>query len=65
MINVLFAAKPDRWVDYETPLKDALKTVGITANVQTEFAPEEVDYIVYAPNSAVRILHLTPVAKRC
>lgn len=54
MINVLFAAKPERWVEYETPLKTAFKAAGVDANVQTEFAPEEVDYIVYAPNSAVQ-----------
>jgi glyoxylate/hydroxypyruvate reductase A len=54
MINVFFAAKPERWMEYENPLKDALNAAGVTANVQTKFAPEEVDYIVYAPNSAVQ-----------
>ncbi len=54
MINVFFAAKPERWVEYETALKDALKAAGLTANLRTDFAPEEVDYIVYAPNSAVQ-----------
>lgn len=54
MINVFFAAKPERWMEYEKPLKDALNAAGVTANVQTQFAPEEVDYIVYAPNSAVQ-----------
>lgn len=54
MINVLFAAKPERWVEYEAPQKDALKAAGVDANLQTDFAPEEVDYIVYAPNSAVQ-----------
>jgi glyoxylate/hydroxypyruvate reductase A len=41
-------------MEYENPLKDALNAAGVTANVQTKFAPEEVDYIVYAPNSAVQ-----------
>ncbi|MFY0661956.1 MAG: glyoxylate/hydroxypyruvate reductase A [Shimia sp.] len=54
MINVLFAAKPERWVEYETPLKDALKNAGLNANLQTDFVPEDVDYIVYAPNSTVQ-----------
>ncbi|MBO6896082.1 MAG: glyoxylate/hydroxypyruvate reductase A [Shimia sp.] len=54
MINVLFAAKPERWAEYEAPLKNAFKAAELDANVQTQFAPEDVDYIVYAPNSAVQ-----------
>ncbi len=54
MINVLFAAKPERWVEYEIPLKNAFKAANLDAIVQTQFAPEEVDYIVYAPNSTVQ-----------
>ncbi len=61
MINVLFAAKPERWVEYETPLKDAFKAAGLDANLKTDFAPEEVDYIVYAPNSAVQ--NFTPYTR--
>ncbi|MBE1291545.1 MAG: glyoxylate/hydroxypyruvate reductase A [Rhodobacteraceae bacterium] len=54
MINVLFAAKPERWAEYEAPLNEAFKAAELDANVQTQFAPEDVDYIVYAPNSAVQ-----------
>ncbi len=54
MINVLFAAKPERWAEYEIPLDNAFKAAELDANVQTQFAPDEVDYIVYAPNSAVQ-----------
>jgi glyoxylate/hydroxypyruvate reductase A len=54
MINVLFAAKPERWAEYEAPLKNAFKATELVANVQTQFAPEDVDYIVYAPNSEVQ-----------
>lgn len=54
MINVLFAAKPERWTEYEGPLSAALTTAGIEANLTTECPPEEVDYIVYAPNSTVQ-----------
>ena len=54
MINVLFAATQERWSEYESPLKDALKAAGVTADLQTRFAPVEVDYIVYAPNSPVQ-----------
>jgi glyoxylate/hydroxypyruvate reductase A len=51
MINVLFAARPERWTTYEQPLRDALVKAGVEANLAVELPPEEVDYIVYAPNS--------------
>ncbi|MBO9406289.1 glyoxylate/hydroxypyruvate reductase A [Shimia sp. R9_1] len=54
MINVLFAAKADRWAAYEPHLKSGLAAAGLTADLRTEFPPEEVDYIIYAPNSAVQ-----------
>ena len=53
-VNILFAAKPDSWAAYETPLKTALHEVGVTADLRRDFAPAEVDYIVYAPNSTVQ-----------
>jgi glyoxylate/hydroxypyruvate reductase len=51
MINVLFAARPERWTTYEQPLRDALVKAGLEANLAIDLPPEEVDYIVYAPNS--------------
>ncbi len=51
MINVLFAARPERWKTYEAPLRHALAEAGIKAHLAQDIAPEEVDYIVYAPNS--------------
>jgi glyoxylate/hydroxypyruvate reductase A len=51
MINVLFAAHPERWVTYEQPLRDALDAAGINAHLAQDIAPADVDYIVYAPNS--------------
>jgi len=53
-VNVLFAAKAERWATYETPLNDALSARGIDSHLCTEFPPEDVDYIVYAPNSDVQ-----------
>ena len=53
-VNILFAAKPDSWAAYETPLTTALQEAGVSANLQRDFAPAEVDYIVYAPNSTVQ-----------
>ena len=50
-LNVLFAARPERWVIYERPLRDALERAGIEANLSTDIPPQDVDYIIYAPNS--------------
>ncbi|GAA6179671.1 glyoxylate/hydroxypyruvate reductase A [Shimia sp. NS0008-38b] len=54
MINILFAATEERWADYEAPLKRALTDAGLAANLRQDFPPEDVDYIVYAPNSTVQ-----------
>ena len=51
MINVLFAAKPECWPTYEAPLRAALAKEGIKAHLAQDIAPDQVDYIVYAPNS--------------
>lgn len=51
MINVLFAARPERWTTYEAPLRSALDAAGIEAHLAQDIAPDQVDYIVYAPNS--------------
>lgn len=53
-VNVLFAARPDHWRTYETPLKQALAEAGVEADVTTSAPPDTVDYIVYAPNSEVQ-----------
>lgn len=54
MVNVLFAAQAERWSEYEGPLKTALDEAGIDARLATEMPPEDVDYIVYAPNSDLK-----------
>lgn len=53
-INVLFAAKSERWETYEQPLRKALADAGLDARLSTDIPPAEVDYIVYAPNSALQ-----------
>lgn len=50
-LNILFAARPERWETYEAPLRNALKKAGIDASLGMDMPPAEVDYIVYAPNS--------------
>ncbi len=53
-LNILFAARPERWAIYEPPLRAALDAAGIKAHLATEIAPAKVDYIVYAPNSPLQ-----------
>ena len=53
-VNILFAASSQRWEEYEAPLRRALDPLGLDYVLATDLPPEEVDYIVYAPNSAVQ-----------
>ncbi|WP_297768178.1 glyoxylate/hydroxypyruvate reductase A [uncultured Roseovarius sp.] len=53
-VNVLFAARAEQWQAYEAPLKSALRDAGLDVTLATDLPPEEVDYIVYAPNSPVQ-----------
>ncbi len=53
-INVLFAARPERWDMYRGPLSDAFAEAGLDVTLAQEIAPGEVDYIVYAPNGPVQ-----------
>jgi glyoxylate/hydroxypyruvate reductase A len=54
MLNILFAARPERWATYEIPLRNALKAAGVEAHLAQDIPPAEVDYIVYAPNSTLQ-----------
>jgi glyoxylate/hydroxypyruvate reductase len=54
MINVLFAARPERWSQYRDTLMDAFAKKGLDVDLRQDFPPGEVDYIVYAPNSALQ-----------
>ena len=54
MPNVLFAATDARWVQYEAPLRTAFAEAGVDVDLRLDFPPEQVDYIVYAPNSPVQ-----------
>lgn len=57
-VNVLFAAKPSNWVAQEEPLKDAFKTAGLDIHLAAfqdgTMAPEDVDYMIWSPASAVQ-----------
>ena len=54
MVNLLFAARNDRWPEYEEPLREALEAAGISARLSQDLPPAEVDYVIYAPNSEVQ-----------
>ena len=55
MINILFAARPASWARYEAPLRKALGAAGLEDfNLSTDIAPQDVDYIVLAPNGPVQ-----------
>jgi glyoxylate/hydroxypyruvate reductase len=53
-INILFAAAEERWEDYKEPLTRELDARGLDYDLGLAFAPEDVDYIVYAPNSSLK-----------
>lgn len=52
--NILFAGGDARWRVYEAPLRRALDSNGVEAHLATDIPADEVDYIVYTPDSAVR-----------
>ncbi|THD76353.1 glyoxylate/hydroxypyruvate reductase A [Thalassobius vesicularis] len=54
MINVLFAGHPTRWPEYQIPLRDAFAKAGLSVDLRTDHAADQVDYIVYAPNSPLQ-----------
>ncbi|MCT4578508.1 glyoxylate/hydroxypyruvate reductase A [Donghicola sp.] len=62
MINVQLAAPAAYWAEYEAPLTRALKAAGVDADLSMDHAPEDVDYIVYAPHPEMQ--DFTPF-KRC
>lgn len=53
-LNVLYAGRDSRWPDYESALSEAFARAGITAHLAKNIPPEDVDYIVYAPNGPVQ-----------
>jgi glyoxylate/hydroxypyruvate reductase len=61
-LNILYAANPDQWEVYFASLSSLLKQAGIAARIARDIAPEEVDYIVYAPGSELQ--DFTPY-RRC
>lgn len=54
MINVLFAARPERWDSYAAPLQAAFSEAGLSVTLSQDLPADSVDYIIYAPNSDLR-----------
>lgn len=53
-LQVLFAATPARWDSYRAPLTHAFKAAGLDVTLALDLPADQVDYIVYAPNSDVQ-----------
>ncbi|MFS4580729.1 2-hydroxyacid dehydrogenase [Phaeobacter sp. C3_T13_0] len=51
MIKVQYAARSERWNTHEAPLRAAFADAGLAVDLRIDHAPEDVDYVVYAPNS--------------
>lgn len=60
-VNVLFSARPALWLVYEPLLNTGLADAGIKATITTDLPPDQVDYIVYAPNGG--LLDFTPFTR--
>jgi len=52
--NILFASRPSSWPRYQPHLIRALTDAGVDFDLRNDFTPDQVDYIVYAPNSSVQ-----------
>ncbi|MBQ4825193.1 glyoxylate/hydroxypyruvate reductase A [Leisingera sp. HS039] len=51
--NVLFAGRADAWPAYQPLLNAEFARLGLDAELRNDFAPEEVDYIVFAPSGPI------------
>ena len=61
--HILFAAKSERWPEYEAPLRVALDAEGLDYVLSCEMGAELVDYIIYAPNSGLSDFSVFPRLK--
>ena len=53
MLNILFSASPAAWSEYKEPLRASFAKAGLGAQLSCDHAPEDVDYIIFAPNGPV------------
>ncbi|WP_298850497.1 glyoxylate/hydroxypyruvate reductase A [uncultured Ruegeria sp.] len=52
-VNVLFSARPALWSVYEPLLTKYLDDAGVDVQLGTDFEPDQVDYVIYAPNGGL------------
>ncbi|MES0863848.1 glyoxylate/hydroxypyruvate reductase A [Ruegeria sp. SCPT10] len=60
-VNVLFSARPELWPVYEPLLTNGLAEARLDVNLATNMEPDQVDYVVYAPNGG--LLDFTPYSR--
>ncbi|WP_170402576.1 2-hydroxyacid dehydrogenase [Ruegeria arenilitoris] len=60
-VNILFSARPALWPVYEPLLTKYLTEAGLGFRLSTELEPDQVDYVVYAPNGG--LLDFTPYTR--
>jgi len=53
-LKILFSASKKNWSEYKAPLEEAFASVSLDYDLRTSFAPNEVDYIIYAPSSSLQ-----------
>ncbi|MEO1108690.1 MAG: glyoxylate/hydroxypyruvate reductase A [Pseudomonadota bacterium] len=52
-VNVLFSARPELWPVYEPLLSQGLAEAGLNVYLATDIEPDQVNYVVYAPNGGL------------
>lgn len=62
-LNVLFSARPGLWRDYRQPLATALAKAGLRVHLARDIAPDQVDYIIFAPHPELGIQDFTPFSR--
>ncbi len=62
-LNILFSAKAERWTDYEAPLRKELDAAGLDYTLTCEMPADQVEYIIYAPNSDLSDFTIFPRLK--
>jgi len=52
--HILFSARPAQWAEYDAPLRAALDALGVAYVLGAELPEDRVEYIIYAPSSALQ-----------
>lgn len=52
-LNILYAGRPARWPEFQDPLQAEFKAAGLDVHLSPDIAPENTDYIVFAPTGPI------------